>query len=283
MRAVAKDSSVPARLVALLCIVAIVWGYNANLERFITPQRGLGYALGIVGGSLMLIILIYPTRKRLHALNALGGIPLWFNLHKLLGVIGPLIILFHANFHLGATNSNVALFCMLVVSASGIVGRYIYSRIYDEFLGRKSTLTELQQRAKQLHENGTEIKIVPALLQAVDDEERRLLSPPAGPFGRLIHPFVVGLRAVAARRRLRRLIADSIARSAAESPVIAQNADRLSATTYAFACRRLDAQRRLVEFQLYKGLFSGWHLLHVPLFIMMFLAAIVHIIAVHVY
>jgi len=115
----------PARVVAVLCITAILWGYSSHLERFITPQRGLGYALGIVGGSLMLLILIYPTRKRLHALASLGGVPLWFNLHKLLGVIGPLIVLFHANFSFGATNSNVALVCMLVVSGSGIVGRYI--------------------------------------------------------------------------------------------------------------------------------------------------------------
>ena len=283
MRAAVRNSSVPARIVALVCIVAILWGYNFDLESYITPQRGLGYALGIIGGSLMLVILIYPTRKRLHALKALGGIPLWFNLHKLLGVVGPLIILFHSNFHLGATNSNVALVCMLVVSASGIVGRYIYSRVYDEFLGRQSTLAELQQRAKQLHENGTEVKVVPELLQAVDAEERRLLAPPAGPLGRLIHPLVVGARSIGARRRLKKLIAGSIARSAAGSPVIAQNAQRLNATTYAYACRRLDAQRRVVEFQIYKGLFSGWHLLHVPLFIMMFITAVVHVIAVHVY
>lgn len=283
MRARLVDLFAPARVVAAICIVAILWGYNAQLERYITPQRGLGYVLGIVGGSLMLVILVYPTRKRLHALAALGGVPLWFNLHKLLGITGPLIILFHANFRLGATNSNVALVCMLVVSGSGIVGRYIYSRIYDEFLGRKSTLKELQQRAQQLHENGTEIRVIPDLLQAVDREERMLLAPPGGPLGRALHPFIVGVRALQARRRLRRLIGAAISRAAKENGVIARNAQRLADTTYAYACRRMDAQRRVVEFQLYKGLFSGWHLLHVPLFIMMFLAATVHVIAVHIY
>jgi hypothetical protein len=172
---------------------------------------------------------------------------------------------------------------MLIVSASGIVGRYIYGRIYDEFLGRKSTQAELQQRAKQLHEEGTEVKVVPELLEAVDREERRLLAPPGGPLGKLLHPLVVGVRSIGARSRLKRLIAASIARSAVGSPVIAKNAQRLNTTTYAYACRRLDAQRRVVEFELYRSLFSGWHLLHVPLFIMMFITAIVHVIAVHVY
>src|SRR5206468_3328667 len=31
----------------------IVWGMHARLERYITPQRGIGYWLGITGGSMM--------------------------------------------------------------------------------------------------------------------------------------------------------------------------------------------------------------------------------------
>jgi len=37
----------------------IVWGMHARLERYITPQRGTGYWLGITGGSLMLLLLMY--------------------------------------------------------------------------------------------------------------------------------------------------------------------------------------------------------------------------------
>jgi len=129
-------------------------------------------------------------------------------------------------------------------------------------------LAELQQRARRLHEADTQIRIGAELLQAVDREEKRLLAPPRGPLGKFLHPFVVGFRALRARRRLKRLIGDTMENSA---------------VAYDYACRRMDAQRRVVEFQLYTGLFSGWHLLHVPLFIMMFITAIVHVIAVHIY
>jgi len=87
----------------------LAWGTHAHLERYITPQRGLGYALGITGGSMMVLLLVYSARKRVSWLRWLGGIPAWFEFHMVLGIVGPILVLFHCNFSLGATNSNVAL------------------------------------------------------------------------------------------------------------------------------------------------------------------------------
>lgn len=78
----------------------------------------------------MIFLLIYSARKRAPWLRWLGGIPTWFEIHMVLGIVGPLFILFHRNFHLGATNSNVALICMLLVSGSGVIGRYQYAQLH---------------------------------------------------------------------------------------------------------------------------------------------------------
>ena len=43
------------------------------------------------------------------------------------------------------------------------------------------------------------------------------------------------------------------------------------------------ALRRTAAFKLYEGLFSLWHILHLPLFIMMIITAVIHIFAVHLY
>src|ERR1700680_3307699 len=67
----------------------VVWGMHAHLERYITPQRGLGYWLGIIGGSMMLLLLIYSARKRLSWLRWLGGIPARVGFHLGFGVGGP--------------------------------------------------------------------------------------------------------------------------------------------------------------------------------------------------
>ena len=43
------------------------------------------------------------------------------------------------------------------------------------------------------------------------------------------------------------------------------------------------ALRRAAAFKLYERLFSLWHILHLPLFIMMIITAVIHIFAVHMY
>jgi hypothetical protein len=65
----------------------------------------------------------------MRSLRTFGSVVFWFRLHMTLGLIGPTLILFHANFRLGSLNSNVAMFAMLLVAASGIVGRYLYRKI----------------------------------------------------------------------------------------------------------------------------------------------------------
>jgi hypothetical protein len=87
-----------------------------------------GYALGIAGGSAMLLLLLYPARKRVPRLAFLGSTRRWFQIHMVLGIAGPLLVLFHSNFTLGATNSNVALFCHARRSGQRVFGRYFYAQ-----------------------------------------------------------------------------------------------------------------------------------------------------------
>ena len=46
---------------------------------------------------------------------------------------------------------------------------------------------------------------------------------------------------------------------------------------------RLENIRKIAEFHFYERLFSIWHLLHFPLFLMLVVSGIVHVIAVHAY
>ena len=149
----------------------LLWGYHAHLERYISPRRGVGYWLGIVGGSMMLLLLIYSARKRAAWLRWMGGIPLWFEIHMMLGVVGPILILFHCNFKLGATNSNVALICMLLVAGSGVVGRYIYTRLHARMDGHELTLEQLKAVGERLRSQTTSIAFLPGLLDAVPRAE----------------------------------------------------------------------------------------------------------------
>ena len=162
-------------------------------ERYITPRSGIGYALGITGGSMMVLLLLYSARKRVRWLRWLGSVTRWFEVHMVLGVLGPLCILFHSNFSLGATNSNVAFWSMLTVAGSGLVGRYLYAHIHYGLYGRQKTLAELQGSAARLHSLGQSLPFLPDLMGAAGtvSEQRILGSGPRLPIIELVKPVVL--------------------------------------------------------------------------------------------
>ena len=269
---------------AIATTLVLVWGYHAHLDRYITPQRGFGYALGITGGSMMILLLLYSARKRIRWLRWMGSISNWFDVHMALGVVGPVLVLFHANFSLGATNSNVALFCMLTVAGSGVVGRYIYTRLHAHLEGHEDTLDELKAAGQRMASQSSSVAFLPGFLQTLEKIEKRWIEPPRNPLLRLLHLLTGGLRMAIARWRIRVEI-----RSALESArlggsaLIAAHSRRLSVVVEAYARRRLDAGRRITEFKLYSNLFSLWHVLHLPLFFMLLIAGIVHVVAINIY
>jgi hypothetical protein len=255
-----------------LALVFIVLGLLLPTERYLTPQNGVGYVLGIVGGSMMLALLIYPLRKRKPSLAFLGSIRGWFRTHMVLGVAGPLAILYHCNFSLGATNSNVALFCMLVVAGSGLVGRYLYSRIHHGLYGRRATLKELSHDADRLREHAGSLKLLPGLMNEVEKAEQHIRAP-----------ALAALRQRQESRRLKSLLASAVGIAAARSAVIKEQEERLTATAQRYIDSRLVAARRVAEFEASERLFAAWHILHMPLFLMLVAVGVVHVFAVHLY
>jgi hypothetical protein len=267
----------------------IYWGMHSHLELYITPKRGFGYWLGIIGGSMMLLLLIYSARKRAPWLRWMGGIPTWFEIHMVLGVVGPILILFHANFRLGASNSNVALICMLLVAGSGVVGRYIYTRLHAHMDGHQVTLEQLKQVGDKLRAQAASVQFLPGVLDSIERVERRFIEPPEATVVRILHLFTGGVRSFVARmlvrREIKRAIADALTSrsSTREAALIARHAIQLGAAARRYADRRLEAGRRTAEYRAYARLFSYWHVLHIPFFFMLVISAIVHVIAVNVY
>ena len=272
------------RLSFLLVSVMLYYGWTTQTGRYINPYRGAGYALGIIGGSLMLVLLAYSLRKRWAWLEFLGSTPSWFRFHMVLGIGGPLCILYHCNFSTGATNSNVALFSMLTVAGSGIIGRYIYAHIHNGLYGRKLEFGELRAGADSLRSLSGRISFVPELVTHIESAEQRVLK--AGPHLSVLgfaRPIGVGVATVRARRQLHRYIRRALRASSRKSAVVRTEQKRLRETACAYVDRRLAATRRVAEFEGFERLFSLWHSLHIPLIFVMIIAAIIHVIAVHVY
>jgi hypothetical protein len=272
----------PPLVFFVLVSALLLWGLRFPTEQYLTPQSGFGYALGILGGSAMLLLMIYPARKRIPGLRAIGSTKLWFQVHMALGIVGPVLILFHANFRLGATNSNVALFCMLVVAGSGLFGRYFYAHIHHGLHGRKATLAELQDYAERLRHVSTEVAFLPELVNRIGLEEQSIVRRCASTF-LLARPIAGACTAFMARRRLRSYVRRELRIERGNGPASPGQAERLNGIASSYIDSRLTATRRVVEFSAFEQLFSLWHALHMPLFLMLLVAGTVHVVAVHVY
>jgi len=265
-----------------LAALSIVVGWIVPTERFIGPTSGAGYALGIVGGSLMLVLLLYPPRKRVAWLAKTGSVRAWFQVHILFGVVGPVCILYHSNFSFGAANSNVALWLMLLILGSGLLGRYFYSKIHDGLSGHETNYAELKANAERLKTVTPSVKFMPELLTRLATEERQLLEDSIRcPV--IVRPLYIAWRSLRARLRLNRHVKLAMAAAATQSSLIEAHRARLQETAFAYIDRRMSATQSVAEYQSYANLFSWWHLLHLPLYLMMLVAGIVHVIAVHAY
>jgi hypothetical protein len=254
----------------LLVAFLIYAGWQQRMEWPLSAESGVGYALGIVGGSLMLLLLLYPARKHSRLLRNLGPVKYWFKAHMLFGVLGPLCILFHSGFQLGSLNSNTALFCMLVVASSGLVGRYFYTRIHHGLYGRKATLQELQQHSALLKKALTEqLKETPALLERVTAFETGVSRRPHNLLVSFVTLLSLGLRTWFV------YLAVTVTPITSHAPYNRHLVRHIGA--------HLASIRKVAEFHFYERLFAIWHVLHFPLFLMLIVSGVIHVIAVHMY
>ena len=265
-------------------LIAIGIGWLLRDRALINPEDGLGYWLGILGGSMMLVLLLYPLRKRIRALRFLGRTTHWFKAHMVLGTLGPILILFHSNFQLGSFNSRVALYCMLLVAGSGVVGRHIYARIHSSLYGGKTSLEELRlQLATSLDNSSGMTSFLPefsARLQALSEEvQGDRITGSLGARSSIAWSFRKYFVWVSLRRTARK----EIAQRAATSDSVAANIDKLQKASSNYIRSFVRLVGRVAQFTLYERLFSLWHVLHMPLFFMMVISALLHVLAVHMY
>jgi hypothetical protein len=260
---------------------ALAIGWHLRGEQYIVAEKGLGYALGIGGAGAMLALLLYPIRKRL-GLRGLGSVKAWFRTHIMLGVVGPTLVLFHANFGTGSFNDNVALYSMLVVALSGFMGRHLYARIHHGLYGRKATLEELRV---SLEDNRRHIAscIVEALDSKLLAVEEEVLRPPRNVVASALLPLWLAVKTRWQGFALRRFARRSLRRRAASSRLVAEHRARLEKTVCRHISNRLQAVRSVAEFRFYERLFSLWHTIHYPLFLVLVVATTLHVVAVHFY
>jgi hypothetical protein len=267
----------------LLVVALIIVGVALREEEILTAENGLGYALGIIGGSMMLLLIIYPIRKKLKTARYLGSVRFWFKTHMFFGVVGPLLVLYHSNFSIGSLNSTVALFCMIIVASSGLIGRYFYSKIHYGLYGQKATLAGL---LKNIENEEGKLLVIYNITPELKDELTKFkvaLTTNLTLGESLRRFFVVGTKIRIAGLllpfKLRRIVR-AHARQYKWTPLHTKRYLKMLNMHIRYY---LQTTIKVCEFSIYERLFALWHTLHLPLFIMLIVTGIIHVVAVHMY
>jgi hypothetical protein len=272
--------------VAFSMVISAILGLAWSLRHqgYITAEKGVGYWLGIVGSLILLLLFTYPLRKRVRFLHQIGTVATWFRMHMVLGIIGPTLVVLHSNFSLGSLNSRLALFSMLIVVASGIIGRYLYARVHKGLYGQHMQLREILADIGTLHRTlQTHVahiselppavaRLVPAALDSTSFAQQLKGAALTGP------------KANAARRA----ILKDLQRASWQDPVTRRD---LTGQEKRDEIARIDKNLRLLvaevrkadRLALYERLFGIWHHLHTPLFALLAITVVMHIIAAELY
>jgi len=266
-------------LLAALCV-----GWLLRDRGLVDPAEGLGYWLGIIGGSLMLLLLLYPAGKKSSLLRRLGLVKHWFRIHMVFGLIGPALVLYHCNFSVDAMNSKVALYSMLAVALSGIIGKHFYSRIHRGLYGKRAGIEELRCDISESLENSRGLAaILPKFIKELHDISAELMGDQFTKSISLRRSLSWTFRYYIVRVRLYFLIHRELRARAMVSETLQAKSKNLRRTANAYAALQVGRMRQVAQLSFYERLFSLWHVFHMPLFLLLVISALVHVLAVHMY
>jgi hypothetical protein len=215
------------------------------------PNGLVGHGLGIIGTLLILIgVFGYMARKRFRTLSRIG-------------VLGPIMVLFHTAFKFGGIVS-ISFWSMVAVVASGVIGRFIYLQIPRTIQGRELSLHEIQEMKTETNANMVDHLANSAINIGELIKSTAIKSPDhyhgfSGFFKQYVDEFK---HKNAIRAKLK-----NENKSAKEVNIIMNLVSTEMALT-----RKI---HRLVTMQ---KLFRYWHIAHLPFALIMLIIMIIHVV-----
>jgi hypothetical protein len=131
-------------VIALIYISMLVWlnGIPAASDFF-------GHSIGILGFVLMLMTeTLYSIRKRSRSARW-GRMADWLDFHIFTGIVGPFMVMLHSSWKYNGLAGLVTLL-MIIVVASGFIGRYIYTAVPRTVDGVEIEPGQLEQQSRRM-------------------------------------------------------------------------------------------------------------------------------------
>ena len=262
-------------LLGFIVVCISVIGWIVAHGDYYQSGKGLGYNLGLAGGLMVLTLLLYSARKHIGFMRKLGKLKYWFSIHMMLGIVGPVLIIFHTNFKLGSVNASIAFYCMVLVASSGVIGRFVYTKIHKGLYGSKTNLKEVRGQLEGDKENvKTKLGQYPKVLKIMYRFEKEALEGKRNFIQGILYFLSFDVRRVLLQRKCKKYILRHTKGERKE-----EYADALAQLVSHY----LEHVQTVAQFKKFEQIFSAWHVLHIPLMFMMVATAIFHVIWVHMY
>lgn len=241
-------------------------------NEWLRPSGYVGQSAGIAAFVIFLFLWLYPLRKKWKALRWTGSIGRWLDVHVTSALLLPLLLAIHAAWRSDGV-IGLGLVAMLVVIASGIVGRYLYTRIPRARSGIELTREEVTaQRRELMQELAAATGLTPDVLettlhgdQAADENANALRV-----LARLVANDLFRWR------RTRELRQRWAALAPNDRPL--DDAQLRDAVRLANRELSLDQQSRMLDAT--HRVFRYWHVAHRPFAVTALLAVVIHVIVV---
>jgi hypothetical protein len=239
---------------------------------WLRPSGYVGQSAGILAFLIFLVLWLYPLRKKYRALAFMGTLGGWMNVHVASALALPLLLVIHSSWRADGL-IGLGLMSMFVVIASGVVGRYLYTRIPRARSGVELTREEVAAKRRELI---TLLAATTGLSEAVVD---RTLDVSEGRAGRenllqiFWHLISNDLLRWKRTRELRR-------RWAAVAPAGRPLSSRALADAVELAGQEMKLAQQSQMLEATQRVFRFWHVAHRPFAVTALIAVIIHVVVV---
>jgi hypothetical protein len=252
---------------ALITIITITFAYMvllAILGKAPPASDLIGHLIGVVGFILMLMTeILYSIRKRSRKAKW-GRMSQWLNFHIYTGIVGPYLVLLHTSWKFNGL-AGFTLFLTVIIVISGFIGRYIYTAIPRSADGVELEINqidiqvvEIQSKLSMLLEGNQQLSsLVSKRIGLTFDDEKQLSNNVKRSSVNIMERF-----------RWR----------AAEKSLSSESQDQLKVLMQLLN-RQSELNRQKSSLALMRRMFSLWHTIHIPIGMVLFTAAFIHIIA----
>lgn len=221
---------------------------------------------------MMVVMMFYSARKRIPFLRSLGSMRHWLSAHIFLGIMGPILVTFHTTFKFGGLIAT-SFWCMVVTVVFGILGRYIYVQIPRDISGVEIDVKDIDSKIetfdKELGKH-IDLKVFNGALKSIitADEKVKGISV----LKALLFMITTDINNIFMIRRVRGILKRQ------------QHLDRRTRKDVLYCIKKkgvlirrknlLTASHRLLHY---------WHVLHVPLAMVMFAIMFLHVIVYYIF